>query len=188
MKMQGVIGVKCKCGYEGPGNVVDEFKSDARSFWECPSCKSSKGIIFITGIDIVKKAVLEENTRLTFTQRSIFKSNDGRKGLNYSIEHRYPDRNQQNRYEYGWLSIDEYRGLKKWALEKNLFDKYCEEFAMTDCTICGKEIDFKCRFVAKRVVGECQGKIHETMAEANRYDTNRYEDLYKYYYRKNEEV
>ena len=86
------------------------------------------------------------------------------------------------------FSTPEYKELKKWAMKKNIFDDYCEEFAMTDCTICQKEIDFKCRLIAKRIVGECRGKIHETMAEANWPDNNRYEGLYKYYYRRNEEV
>jgi hypothetical protein len=181
--------MKCSCGYEGPGDIVDENKSDAVYFLECPKCKSSKfGIRYMTGIDIVRKAILEDNATVTFTQGSIFKSHDGKTGLDYTIEYRYHDRNQQNRYEYGWISLEEYRWLKKWVFEKNMFDKYCEEFAMTDCTICSKEIDFKCRFIAKRVVGECKGKIHETMAEANWPDANRYEGLYKYYYRRIEEV
>jgi len=178
--------MKCNCGFDGLADVIDPNKSDAGSFWECPKCKSSKNIRYITGIDVVRKAILENNVTITFTQGRIFKSVDGRKGLNYTIQRSY--NGQQGRYDYGWLSIEEYRGLKKWAYEKNVFDKYCEEFAMTDCTICSKEIDFKCRFVAKRIVGECRGKIHETMAEANWPDTNRYEGLYKYYYRRIEEV
>ena len=180
--------MKCGCGYEGPGNVVDEKKSDARSFWECPKCKSSKRIMHITGIDIVMRAMLEEHTRVAFTQGSIFKSADGRKGMNYSVELMFHNSNKENRYDYGWMSIEDYRELKKWALKQAsyVFDKYCEEFAMTDCTICQKEIDFKCRFIAKRLVGECNGKVNETLSNVP--SANRYADLYKYYYRKYEEV
>ena len=181
--------MKCKCGYEGPANVVDELKSDTHSFWECPDCKSSKGIQYITGIDVVRKAMLTKNQRVIFTQGGIWTlSNDGRKGIQCRVDYKISREKQSVHSDHPWISADEYKELKKWAMKKNIFDDYCEEFAMTDCTICQKEIDFKCRLIAKRIVGECRGKIHETMAEANWPDNNRYEGLYKYYYRKAEEV
>jgi hypothetical protein len=159
--------MKCNCGYKGQGNVVDKDKRDAGSFWECPKCKSSGGIRNLTGIDVVMRAIFEDNARVAFTQGSILKSADGQMGMNYSVEQTRHDSNGERQYKYGWISIEEYRWLKKWAMQQNIFDKYCEEFAMTDCTICKKDIDLECPFMARRLLGECRGKIHETISEGS---------------------
>jgi hypothetical protein len=154
--------MKCNCSYEGPGEVINKKESDAGSYWRCPGCKSSKNIQNIHGIDTLMFHMdWEKNKEEMQMAPDIFiayKKNLDR--IKFKIW-----TNMKN--EYVWLTVEEYKFIKKWANENNLIKPYVDEFFRTDCAICnGGHIDYDCRYYVRSVVGTCRGKTMETMMEA----------------------
>ena len=152
----------CKCGYHGPGNVVHPDMTDTKTYWQCPECKSSKGIRYITSIDIIKKALGDETAHISFNSSRISNHNE----IGFNITYSMPE-SRETHSDYGYITIEEYIHLKKFINEKELSNVFKEWFAEIDCEICKHTEMMKddCRFIVKRIVGTCKGKTEETFKE-----------------------
>jgi hypothetical protein len=153
--------MKCNCGFEGPAEVINWKQSDAGKSWRCPQCKSSKDM-YITGMDkLMFYMDWGKNKEELLSAPDIFiafKKNLDR--VKFKIW-------TSMKNEYVWLTVEEYKFIKKWAKEHELMKPYVDEFFRADCAICnGGHVDYDCRYYVRSVVGTCRGKTMETMMEA----------------------
>jgi hypothetical protein len=169
--------MKCNCGYWGPGDVINKQKSDAGSFWQCPQCKSSKGITEIEAIDKLlhniawgeNKEFFKEEPDVYMTYNSILKRIKCNIWLIKAREKNFWEQSDV------WLTIKEFRFAYKWAEQrqelarnnKGEFTHTTNQFFNVNCEICkAGDVDDQCKYYVRGLLGACKGKMMETMLEA----------------------
>ena len=158
--------MKCDCGYYGPADIVHPSTNIHKSYFQCPQCKSSENIIFITGIDSVKLAMkrpkteeekkeeddLDFNFEIVRFNTGRLLDKEGMVGFNIESHH------DQNGYDYGWITLKEYGDLKQWAKDVNIYNDKHHTFEKIDCYICNHITpNEKCKFHVNKLIGECEG-------------------------------
>ena len=167
--------MRCNCGYNGPADPVHPSTNKAKSYFQCPQCKSSDGIIYVTGIDSLKLAMKrpmtkeeikkEEDPEFDSWEIIWFSTNrlhNKEKKIGFKIE----QHKDQKCHSYGWININEWEYLKQWAKKVGVYEDYDFKFEEVDCYICQHiKPDENCKYYVKRIVKDCKGLTLEESYE-----------------------
>ena len=158
--------MKCKCGYNGPADIVHPNTNQAKSYFKCPECKSSDNILYVTGIDDVKLAMKRPVTKKEEKEQDcieynfeIVRFNTGRllekeSKVGFGIE----SHKDHSGHSYGWITMEEYEHLKQWTKDVNIYDDKHHAFGEIDCYICNHiKPNEKCDYHINKLIGECEG-------------------------------
>jgi hypothetical protein len=105
-------------------------------------------------IELVKRAILDPN----ITVGMCIQCYDKQVAVGYVMQ-----KGKEKSDESYWktMTVEDYRAVKKWALKHHAEKKYELLFALIDCGICKRQIDWGCSHVVKLIVDECSGKLVE---------------------------